>query len=104
MDPNLKPEHQSKSKLPSIVGSGSPSKSPKKILTPKRSPRKSVTIFEQLPEEIPMLNSDPEPVHIPDSVNPKTHTSREVYIPTSRSSSHESNLEYGSKKSTFFYP
>ena len=30
LDPNLKPEHQSKSKLPSIVGSESPSKSPKK--------------------------------------------------------------------------
>ena len=85
LDLNLKPEHQSKSKLPSIVGSGSPSKSPKKILTPKRSPRKSVTISEQLPEEIPMLNSDPKPVHIPDSVNPKTHTSRGAFTPTSRS-------------------
>ena len=30
LDPNLKPEHQSKSKSPSIVGSGSPSKSPKR--------------------------------------------------------------------------
>ena len=40
LDPNLKPEHQSKSKLPSIVGSGSPSKSPKKAITPKRSPGK----------------------------------------------------------------
>ena len=39
LDPNLKPEQQCKSKLPSIVGSGSPSKSPKKSLTPKRSPR-----------------------------------------------------------------
>ena len=29
-DPNLKPEHQSRSKLPSIVGSGSPPKFPKK--------------------------------------------------------------------------
>ena len=81
LDPNLKPEHQSRSKLPSIVGSGSP----KKILTAKRSPRKSVTISEQLPEEIPMLNFDPEPVHIPDGVNPKTHTSRGVPTPTSRS-------------------
>ena len=82
LDPNLKPEHQSKSKLPSIVGLGSPSKSPKKETTPKRSPRK---ISEQPPEEIPMLNSDPEPVHIPDGVNPKTHTSRGVPTPTSRS-------------------
>ena len=35
LDPNLKPEHQSRSKLPGIVGSGSPSKSPKKAITPK---------------------------------------------------------------------
>ena len=85
LDPNLKPEHQSKPKLPSIVGSGSPSKSPIKATNPKRSPKKSVTISEQPPEEIPMLNSDPEPVHIPDGVNPKTHSSRGVPTPTSRS-------------------
>ena len=30
LDPNLKPEHQSRSKLPSIVGLESPSKSPKR--------------------------------------------------------------------------
>ena len=35
LDPNLKPKHQSRSKFPSIVGSGSPSKSPKKVTTPK---------------------------------------------------------------------
>ena len=85
LDPNLKPEHQSRSKLPSIVESGSPSKSPNKATTPKRSPRKSITIFEQPPEEIPRLNFDPEPVHIHDVVNPKTHTSKGVPIPTSRS-------------------
>ena len=85
LDPNLKPEHQSRSKLPIIVGSGSPTKSPKKATTPKRSPKKSVTISEQPPEEIPMLNSDPEPVHIPDDVNPKTHASKGVPTPTSRS-------------------
>ena len=85
LDPNLKPEHQSRSKLPSIVDSGSPSKSPKKVTTPQRSPKKSVIISEQPPEEIPMLNFDPEPVHIPDDVNPQTHTSKGVSIPTSRS-------------------
>ena len=31
-----------------------------------------------------MLNSDPVPVHIPDGVNPKTHTPRGVPTPTSR--------------------
>ena len=40
LDPNLKPEHQFKSKLSRIVGSGSPSKSPKKLLTPKRIPER----------------------------------------------------------------
>ena len=85
LDPNLKPEYQSRSKLPSIVGSGSPSKSPKKVLTPKRSPRNSVTISEQPAEEIPMHSFDPEPVHIHDGARPKTHTSKGVPIPTSRS-------------------
>ena len=66
LDPNLKPEHQSKSKLPSIVGSRSPLKSPKMSLTPNRSPRKSVTISEQPPEEIPMSGFDPDPVQIHD--------------------------------------
>ena len=46
LDPNLKPEHQCKSKLPSIAGSGSPSKCSKKLLTPRWSSRKSVTISE----------------------------------------------------------
>ena len=85
LDPNLKPEHQSRSKLPSIVGSGSPLKSPRKSLTPKRSPRKNVTISEQSPEEIPMPSFDPDPVQIYDGARPKTHTSTGVPIPPSRS-------------------
>ena len=85
LDPNLRPEHQSISELPSIVVSGSPSKPPKKATAPKRSPNKSVTISEQPPEEIPMLNSDPEPVHLPNDVNPKSHISKGVPTPTSRS-------------------
>ena len=62
LDSNLKPEHQSRSKLPSIAGSRSPSKSTKKITTPKRSPRQSVTIPEEPPEEIPLNTYDPDPV------------------------------------------
>ena len=84
LDPNLEPEHQSKSKLPSIVGSGSPSKSPKKSLTPKRSPRKSVTISEQPPEEIPMPSFDPDPVQVHAGARPKTHTLTGVPIPPPR--------------------
>ena len=78
LDPNLKPEHQSRSKLPSIVGSGSPLKSPKKSLTPKY-------ISEQPPEEIPMPSFDPDPVQIHDGARPMTHTSTGVPIPPSRS-------------------
>ena len=85
LDPNLKPEHQARSRLPSIVGSGSPSKSPKKVTTPKRSPKKSVTISEQPPEEIPMLNTDPEPAQIPEDVNHESGISRRVPTPTARS-------------------
>ena len=81
LDPNLKPEYQSKSKLPSIVGSLSPSKSPKMSLTPKRSPRKSVTISEQPPEEIPMPSFDPDPVQVHAGARHKTHTCTGVPIP-----------------------
>ena len=81
LDPNRKPEHQSKSKLPSIVGSGSLSKSPKRSLPQKRSSRKSVTISEQPPEEIPMSSFSPDPVQIQAGARPKTHTSTEVPIP-----------------------
>ena len=35
LDPNLKPEHQSRSELPSIIGTKSPTKSPTKAQTPK---------------------------------------------------------------------
>ena len=65
LDPNLKPEHQSKSKLPSIVGNKSPSKTPITYDSPKRNPRrKSVTISEEPPAEIPnpSFDSDLNPI------------------------------------------
>ena len=65
LDPNLKPEHQSKSKLPSIVGNKSPSKTPITYDPPKRNPRrKSVTISEKPPAEIPnpSFDSDLNPI------------------------------------------
>ena len=65
LDPNLKPEHQSKSKLPSIVGNKSPSKTPITYDSPKRNPRrKSVTISEKPPAEIPnpSFDSDLNPI------------------------------------------
>ena len=62
MEPNLKPEHQSRFKLPSIVGTKSPTKSPTKTQTPKRSPRKSVTISKEPPEEIPIASYETDPM------------------------------------------
>ena len=66
LDPNLKPEHQSRSKLPSIVGAKSPTKSPAKTQIPRRSPRKSVTISEEPPEEIPMTQYETDPIQDPE--------------------------------------
>ena len=65
-DPNLKPKHQSKSKLPSIVGAKSPIRSPTKMQTPKGSPRKSVTISEEPPEEIPVTSYETDPIQDPE--------------------------------------
>ena len=45
LDPNLKPEHQSRSRLPSIVGAKSPTKSPTKMQTPHRK------VQDVLPEQ-----------------------------------------------------
>ena len=72
LDPNLKPEHQSRSKLPSIVGTKTPTKSPTKIQTPKRSLRKSVTISEDPPEEIPITSYEKDPLQ--DLGDTHTHT------------------------------
>ena len=77
LDPNLKPEHQSRSKLPSIVGTKSPTKSPTKTQTPKRSPRKSVT-----PEEIPMTSYETDPIQ--DLENTFSDTPQVVTKPVSK--------------------
>ena len=82
MDPNLKPEHQSRSKLPSIVGTKSPTKSPTKTQTPKRSPRKSVTISKEPPEEIPMTSYETDPIQ--DLENTFSDTPQVVTKPVSK--------------------
>ena len=82
LDPNLKPEHQSRSKLPSIVGTKTPTKSPTKIQTPKRSPTKSVTISEDHPEEIPITSYEKDPLQDPGDTH--THTPQVVTKPVSR--------------------
>ena len=79
LDPNFKPEHQSRSKLPSIVGT----KTPTKIQTQKRSPRKSVTISEDPPEEIPITTYEKEPLQ--DLGDTHTHTPQDVMKTVSKS-------------------
>ena len=74
------------------MGLGSPSKSPKRSLTPKRSPRKSVTISEQPPEEIPMPTFDLDPVQVQAGARPMTHTSTGVPIPPPRPLPHMSPM------------
>ena len=81
LDPNYKPEHQSKSKLPSVTGKSSPIKIPRKPIlkmltrpTPKAlTTPKSVKIQSDMPTPIP----NPTPMGTPVSVNggaqQKTH-------------------------------
>ena len=83
LDPNLKPEHQSRSKLPSIVGTKTPTKSPTKTQTSKRSPRKSVTISEDPPEEIPIITNVENPKQ--DFGETDTHTPQVMTTPVSKS-------------------
>ena len=102
LDSNLKPEHQSRSKLPSIVGAKSPTKSPTKTQTPKRSPRKSVTISEEPPEEILLTSYDNDPLQ--DLEDTISDTPQVVTKPVSKLlPPYKSNHTDGSKKSTFFY-
>ena len=102
LDPNLKPEHQSRSKLPSIVGAKSPTKSPTKMQTPKRSPRKSVTISEELPEEIPITSYETDPLQ--DLEDTFSDTPQVVTKHVSKLlPPYKSNHTDDSKKSTFFY-
>ena len=102
LDPNLKPEHQSKSKLHSIVGAKSPTKSPTKTQTPKRSPRKSVTISEEPPEEIPMTSYESDPIQDPEDtfsdIPPSCDQACLKITPP-----YKPNHTDDSKKSTFFY-
>ena len=99
LDPNLKPEHQSKSRLPSIVGAKSPTKSPTKMQMPKRSPRKSVTISEEPPEEIPITSYETDPLQdLEDTYPPSCDQACLKTTPP-----YKSNHTDDSKKSTFFY-
>ena len=84
LDPNYKPEHQLKSKLPSVTGKSSPIKTIRKPilqtparLTPKRlvTP-KSVRIQSDTSNDLPVTEPDPTPMKTPVMVHggarPKT--------------------------------
>ena len=84
LDPNYKPEHQSKSKLPSVTGKSSPIKTIRKPilqtpagLTPKRlATPKSVRIQSDITNDLPVIEPDPTPMRTPIMVHggarPKT--------------------------------
>ena len=84
LDPNYKPEHQSKSKLPGFTGKSSPEKIVRKpmLQTPSRhTPRrvstpKSVKIQSEVVSDMTAPNSDPTPMRTPVMVHggarPKT--------------------------------
>ena len=86
LDPSYKPEHQLKSKLPSVIGKSSPMKTPRKpilkmlaMMPARPTPRvlttlKSVTIKS---DDMPVPIQNPTPIGTPVSVQggaqPKTH-------------------------------
>ena len=89
LDPNYKPEHQSKSKLPSVTGKSSPTKIPRKpilkmlaMMSDRPTPRvlttlKSVTIQSEIVDDMPALIQNPTlvgtPVLVQGGAQPKTH-------------------------------
>ena len=84
LDPNYKPEHQSKSKLPSVTGKSSPLKTIRKpiLQTPARLTRrrlatpKSVRIQSDITNDLSVTEPDPTPMKTPVMVHggarPKT--------------------------------
>ena len=93
LDPNYKPEHQSKSKLPSVIGDKSPMKSvreptpqtpvrttPKRVLTPK-----SVRIQSTNTNDMPKIIQNPTPQQTPmvhGWARPKTRIGTPTTIPS----------------------
>ena len=84
LDPNYKPEHQSKSKLPNVTGKSSPEKVIRKpiLQTPSRhtsrrlATPKSVRIQSKVAHDMTAPDSNPTPmttpVMVPDGARPKT--------------------------------
>ena len=86
LDPNYKPEHQSKSKLPSVTGKSSPTKTPRKpiLRTPARPTAKALTApksvkiqsesTDDMPTPIPNPTLMGTPVLVHGGAWPKTHS------------------------------
>ena len=93
LDPNYKPEHQSKSKLPSVIGNKSPMKSvreptpqtpvrttPSRVMTPK-----SVRIQSTNTNDMPKIIQNPTPQQIPmvhGGARPKTRVGTPMTLPS----------------------
>ena len=115
LDPNYKPEHQSKSKLPSVTGKSSPIKTPikpilkmptrptpKALTTPKSVKIQSGTVNDML---TPILNPNTmgTPVSVHGGAQPKTHrVDGTPLIPHSTHFSFSAPA-VGAEKNTFFY-
>ena len=84
LDPNYKPEHQTKSKLPSVTGKSSPIKTirkpilqtPARLTTKRLATSKSVRIQSDITNDLPVTEPDPTPMKTPVMVHggarPKT--------------------------------
>ena len=115
LDPNYKPEHQSKSKLPSVTGKSSPEKTVRKpiLQTPARhTPRrvataKSVRIQSEVTSDITAPDSDPTPMRTPIMVHggarPKTPNMESTPLASPIVTLSFTDTALKSKKNTFFY-
>ena len=118
LDPNYKPEHQSKSKLPSVTGKSSLIKTPRKpiLKTPTRptpkalNPPKSVKMQSETVNDMPTPILNPTMMGAPVSVHGgaqlKTHrVDGTPLIPPPPHSTHFSfsTVTIGAEKNTFFY-
>ena len=90
LDPNYKPEHQSKSKLRSVTGKSSPEKIMRKLIlqTPSRhTPRrlatpKSVRIQSEVVSDMTVPDSNPTPIRTPIMVHGGTRPKTPVLVET----------------------
>ena len=116
LDPNYKPEHQSKSKLPSVIGKSSPEKIVRKpiLQTPARhtpmrvATPKSVRIQSKVASDMTVPDSDPTPMRTPAMVHGGARPKTLIIESTPLATPHYATLSFtdtalNSKKYTFFY-